>query len=216
MVTYSGSLHLDYSQIKPEIIDVNLVSINDKEKSSSTSIVNKTQDTKTQPSEPNVVYEKAGDKEKAIPLNKKAPDKKKRIDSKERLKNTLERFKTESKTETVDYSNITTNTAIAYGTAKIDKKQVLTYKQKLAISIQRNWVYSKYFSKNIKDKEVRILIKIMPDGSVNEIWTKKKSGDNYLDETAIKSIQKSIPFPPLPKGMSFYNIVLIFTPEGLR
>ena len=56
----------------------------------------------------------------------------------------------------------------------------------------------------------------MPDGSIREIWTKKTSGDIYLDETATKSIKKSIPFPILPKGMPFYNIVLVFTPEGVK
>ena len=209
IIGYTGSLHLDYSRIKPSVINVDLVSIKTsshkgkKVKGTKKKIVLKTL----------ALSSEKKSKGKAININKK---KVKKIDAKENFNNTLERLKTETEQEEFNLKDTNHNITTANIKGKVSRKQILTYKQKLAINIQRNWVYSKHFSKDIKHKEVRILIKIMPDGSIREIWTKKTSGDIYLDETATKSIKKSIPFPILPKGMPFYNIVLVFTPEGVK
>jgi len=64
--------------------------------------------------------------------------------------------------------------------------------------------------------EVRILIKILKSGEIRDIIYETKSGNRYLDESAKKAIKKANPLPALPGGMRSYDVVVIFTPKGLK
>ncbi|MCK5098300.1 MAG: TonB C-terminal domain-containing protein, partial [Desulfobacteraceae bacterium] len=94
----------------------------------------------------------------------------------------------------------------------------------LAATIQQNWVFNERLaklsklSKNEKKLEVRVVIKIMKNGDLGDIWTETKSGNNFLDKSAVRAIKKAAPFPPLPKEFqrSSYEIGLIFSPKGLK
>jgi colicin import membrane protein len=65
--------------------------------------------------------------------------------------------------------------------------------------------------------ETLVGIKILPNGEIQDIWIDKKSGNQYLDESAIRAIQKSNPLPPLPReiGLYDYKVRFRFTPKGL-
>lgn len=92
------------------------------------------------------------------------------------------------------------------------------YKTELIFHIQKNWSYSEQLAGERKDLEALIGIKIMPNGEIREIWFDKRSGSQYLDESAEKAILKSSPLPPLPAGFQgpFLNQGLRFTPSGLQ
>jgi colicin import membrane protein len=66
--------------------------------------------------------------------------------------------------------------------------------------------------------ETIIEIKIMRDGSLSYAGFEKRSGNSFYDESAMKAVKKSAPFPPLPGGFP-YNIMEIgirFHPSQLR
>ena len=76
--------------------------------------------------------------------------------------------------------------------------------------------YGTLLAGKLSDLETRIMIKIMANGEIKDVWFEKRSGNQYLDESAYKAIVKSNPLPPLPKGYQFYQVGLIFTPTGLQ
>ncbi|MFO7884772.1 MAG: TonB family protein [Desulfobacteraceae bacterium] len=90
------------------------------------------------------------------------------------------------------------------------------YNIELMYKIQENWVFNERLAKADKDSEVRILIKILKNGEIRDIWFETRSGNRYLDESALKAIKKSSPLPQLPKGYASYDVGLIFTPSGLQ
>ncbi len=66
--------------------------------------------------------------------------------------------------------------------------------------------------------ETIIEIKIMRDGSLAYAGFEKRSGNSFYDESTMKAVKKSAPFPPLP-GVYPYNIMEIgirFHPSQLR
>jgi TonB family protein len=64
--------------------------------------------------------------------------------------------------------------------------------------------------------EVRILIKILKNGEIRDIIYETRSGNPYLDQSAKRAIQRANPLPALPSGMASYDVVVIFTPKGLK
>jgi len=52
-----------------------------------------------------------------------------------------------------------------------------------------------------KDLETIIAIRIAKDGQIEDMQFEKKSGNPYLDESALRAIKKANPLPPLPPGM---------------
>ena len=66
------------------------------------------------------------------------------------------------------------------------------------------------------DVEARLMIKIMANGEIRDIWFEKRSGNRYLDDSAYKAVMKSSPLPALPRGYQFYTVLLGFTPSGLQ
>ncbi len=87
----------------------------------------------------------------------------------------------------------------------------------IAYHIQKNWAFSEQLARGQSNLETLVGIKILPNGEIQDIWIDKKSGNQYLDESAIRAIQKSNPLPPLPReiGLYFYEVRFRFTPEGM-
>jgi len=49
--------------------------------------------------------------------------------------------------------------------------------------------------------ETIIEVRILSNGAVERLNFEKRSGNRYVDDSAMKAVQKSIPFPPFPEGM---------------
>ncbi|MDP2645624.1 MAG: cell envelope integrity protein TolA [Desulfobacterales bacterium] len=92
------------------------------------------------------------------------------------------------------------------------------YKLEISNHIESRWAFPEQIAGGQTGLETVLIIKIMPNGEIKNIWFEKRSGNNYFDDSAYKAIVKSNPLPPLPKGflMSEYNVGLIFTPSGLN
>ena len=92
------------------------------------------------------------------------------------------------------------------------------YKSQISYYIEKNWAFSKQLAGGRIDLAAVVVIRIMRNGEIKDVWFEKKSGNIYFDESAYKAVMKSDPLPMLPKGYSrpYYNLGLIFTPSGLR
>jgi colicin import membrane protein len=87
----------------------------------------------------------------------------------------------------------------------------------IAYHIQKNWAFSEQLARGQSNLKTTVGIKISSDGEIIDIWIDEKSGNQYLDESAIRAIKKSNPLPPLPGdiGSYYYEVGFNFTPEGL-
>ena len=101
---------------------------------------------------------------------------------------------------------------------KLGLEQIDIYKIEIASLIQKNWAYSEQLAGGRTNLEAWLVIKIMKNGQIKDIFFETKSGNSYFDESAYKAVQKSNPLPSLPKGYLryFYSVGLHFTPSGLR
>ena len=92
------------------------------------------------------------------------------------------------------------------------------YRTQISYYIEKNWAFSKQLAGGRIDLAAVVVIRIMRNGEIKDVWFEKKSGNTYFDESAYKAVMKSDPLPMLPKGYSrpYYNLGLIFTPSGLR
>lgn len=104
------------------------------------------------------------------------------------------------------------------GSGKKALELIDIYRAQVSYYIEKNWAFSKQLAEGRADLVVVVVIKIMRNGEIKDVWFEKKSGNTYFDESAYKAVKKSNPLPMLPKGYlrPYYNLGLIFTPSGLR
>ena len=109
-----------------------------------------------------------------------------------------------------------TGTASGKQGGKQASRAIELYNLELMYRIQQNWAFNQRLAGGDGNLEVSILIKILKGGNLRDIFVETRSGNRYLDESALKAIKKSVPLPKLPKGYSDYDVGLIFTPAGLK
>ncbi len=97
-----------------------------------------------------------------------------------------------------------------------DATPLTLYQIKIKSAIEQNWIFNDAMAGLNQDLEVRIFIKILKSGDIRDISFETRSGNNYLDESAKKAIKRANPLPELPKGMFSYELVLGFSPRGLK
>ena len=90
------------------------------------------------------------------------------------------------------------------------------YKLALQSAIEQNWVFNDMLARVDQHLEVRVMIKILSSGEIRDISYETKSGNGYLDESAKRAIKRANPLPRLPMGMASYDVVVSFTPKGLK
>ncbi|MBS3809653.1 MAG: TonB family protein, partial [Desulfobacterales bacterium] len=104
----------------------------------------------------------------------------------------------------------------ASGADPEDFAPIEIYQAEVAVAMKRNWAFSREVAGQTEGLETRLVIKILPDGKIADVWFEKRSGNSYLDESAYKTVMKADPLPPLPEGYPHYHLVLGFTPGGLK
>ncbi|MDZ7833887.1 MAG: TonB C-terminal domain-containing protein [Desulfobacterales bacterium] len=97
-----------------------------------------------------------------------------------------------------------------------DMDQIEVFQAEVAVRLKNNWVFSEKMAGQTQGLESRLVMKILPDGSITEVWFEKRSGNSYLDESAYRTVMKSDPLPPLPDGYPYYHLMVGFTPSGLK
>lgn len=83
--------------------------------------------------------------------------------------------------------------------------------------IRSVWVLPAEALRGQKNLETIIAIRIGRDGQIADIQFEKKSGNAYLDESALRAIKKANPLPPLPPGFegNQFDVGVRFTPSDL-
>jgi len=97
-----------------------------------------------------------------------------------------------------------------------DMTQIQVYQAEVAVRLKNNWVFSEKLAGQTQGLESRLLIEILPDGSITDVMYEKRSGNKYLDQSAYKTVMKCDPLPPLPEGYKKYHLMVGFTPSGLK
>jgi colicin import membrane protein len=84
--------------------------------------------------------------------------------------------------------------------------------------IQKNWAFSEEMVQGRTDLEATIIVKIMKQGEIRDVWFEKRSGNSYFDDSVLKAVKKSDPLPPLPKGYlgPFYDVGFRFNLTELK
>ncbi len=92
------------------------------------------------------------------------------------------------------------------------------YKLEIMVMIQRNWALSPQLAGQLNNMQSVIVIKVMPNGDIKDVWFEEKSGNAHLDDSSHKAILKSNPLPPLPSGYTgpFLTVGIVFTPSGVQ
>lgn len=106
-----------------------------------------------------------------------------------------------------------------FGTGSEKEAELIDiYRTEVAFSIQKNWAYSEQLAGGGQDLEVLVVIKVMPNGEITDIFFTDRSGNAYLDDSAYKAIKKSSPVKPHPDGLqrSYVEMGLRFTPAGVQ
>ncbi len=102
------------------------------------------------------------------------------------------------------------------GGARGNYTRLQIYQAEVRQALRRNWVFSEALAGDTRGLESRVVLKIMPNGEITDVWFEKRSGNEYLDESAYKTVMKSDPLPPLPDGLPHYQLLVGFTPGGLQ
>lgn len=127
----------------------------------------------------------------------------------------IERLRNEVQNQPAS-QGISTGSTDSGNTFPRDFSQIEIYQAEVSVRLKNNWVFSEKMAGDTKGLESRLVIKILPDGRITDVWFEKRSGNTYLDNSAYKTVMKSNPLPALPEGFSYYHLVLGFTPSGLH
>ncbi|MCF8045505.1 MAG: TonB family protein [Desulfarculaceae bacterium] len=96
---------------------------------------------------------------------------------------------------------------------------VSIYNSMIAVAVQQNWVFNQRLARIEQDENnptVTVVIKILKSGKIADIWIETRSGNRYLDQSAVRAVKKASPLPPLPEGYTSYDVGLRFTPRGVK
>lgn len=140
------------------------------------------------------------------------------VEAIDRLKNKVAAGRQEPQSGTGVTSSSTGVPGSLGGSGKKALELIDIYRAQISYYIEKNWAFSKQLAEGRADLAAVVVIKIMRNGEIKDVWFEKKSGNTYFDESAYKAVMKSNPLPMLPKGYlrPYYNLGLIFTPSGLR
>ena len=93
------------------------------------------------------------------------------------------------------------------------------YNSMIAVAVQQNWAFNDRLARieqNENGPMVTVVIKILKSGEIADIWIETRSGNRYLDQSAVRAVKKASPLPPLPEGYTSYDVGLRFTPRGVK
>lgn len=105
------------------------------------------------------------------------------------------------------------------GTGRGGSTAVSIYNSMIAVAVQQNWVFNQRLASIEQDENdpmVTVVIKILKSGKIADIWIETRSGNRYLDQSAVRAVKKASPLPPLPEGYNSYDVGLRFTPRGVK
>jgi len=130
----------------------------------------------------------------------------------------IERLEKEGHTDQPEKGTAGIGTGAAGASGKKTRELLAIYNAEIWHQIQKNWAFSEQMAQTQEGLESVIIMKIMRDGEIRDIWFEKRSGNAYFDDSVLKAIKKSNPLPPLPDGFlgPYYDVGVRFSPSELR
>jgi len=121
---------------------------------------------------------------------------------------------TQEKTRATTGAGTTTGGGGGGGAAILSR--IDNYKIEAALAVSQNWAYSQQLSGANDQLVTEITFRILPNGEITDIKTVTPSGNRYLDESAVRAIQKTSPVAPHPEGINrpYIEVGLRATPAG--
>ena len=94
---------------------------------------------------------------------------------------------------------------------------LMLYRALVNEKIESNWALPERSSRGKGKLEAVVVVRVRRDGTVFDIQFEQKSGDSYFDDSVLKAVLKSKPFPPFPDIYSpkEEEIVIRFAPENV-
>ena len=107
--------------------------------------------------------------------------------------------------------------AAAGRTGKPASELKTIYHLEVAYRIKKNWVFPEELAGGETGLSNEVVVEVMRNGDIRTIWFPRRSGNDYLDDSAEKAIKKSSPLPPIPEGIPgrYVSLGFRFTPKGL-
>ena len=83
--------------------------------------------------------------------------------------------------------------------------------------IRGSWILAEGLVRDGKNLESIVAIKIRRNGQIVDMNFEKKSGNRYLDDSAMRAVKKANPLPPFPDGIreDYLEIGIRFLPSDL-
>ncbi|MCF6247274.1 MAG: TonB family protein [Desulfobacula sp.] len=160
------------------------------------------------------VIEKKPVPEKLAPKKKDELENRIEDEDRQRISDALSRLQKKVKEQGMNKEKA--GKKVSAGSGKRGSKPIDLYKMIIGSTIEQNWAFNDILASMDQNLEVGILIKILNSGEIRDIIYMTKSGNRYLDESAKKAIKKSNPLPALPAAMPSFDVIVIFTPKGLK
>jgi len=112
-------------------------------------------------------------------------------------------------------------TGVGTAKAQISQKNLELldiYNAEIWHQITKNWAFSQQMAGGPTDLEAVIIVKIMRDGEIRDVWFERRSGNSYFDDSAHKAVKKSNPLPALPEGFlkPYYEVGFRFNLSELK
>lgn len=109
------------------------------------------------------------------------------------------------------------NKGLAVGSRQ-EGEAIDLYRLDVAYAINKNWAFSEQLAGGGENLVASVVFKIMPDGKIEDIFFTDRSGNAYLDDSAMKAIMKSSPVKPHPAEINrpYIELGLRFTPKGVQ
>jgi colicin import membrane protein len=96
--------------------------------------------------------------------------------------------------------------------------QLDIYKAEIASRIQQNWAFSEQLAGDHKGRYAIVAMEILRNGTIRDVRVDRRSGNQYLDDSAYRAVRKADPLPPLPESYrgTVYKVGFRFTPSGIK
>ena len=67
------------------------------------------------------------------------------------------------------------------------------YRMEIAWRVQKNWAFPESLAGSKKDLVVELAFTVLPNGEIRDVWFDKRSGNQYLDDSAKRAVLKANP-----------------------
>ena len=102
-------------------------------------------------------------------------------------------------------------------TTGTDVREIEQYRVSVAMEIARNW---RLDNQSAMDKNLvaTLVLKVMPDGEIKDVFFVKRSGNSVFDDAAYQAVRKTSPTIPIPESINkaFIELGLRFRPKGVK